>query len=103
MKRRNICGGTCSQPPELPAELTVNKLLWWGFRSQRGYIFAVMLAGTGGTLMSAIIPFLVGKAVDRGIRMESPGELAKWLGIMGACTLLHAVIWITRHMLALGI
>jgi ABC-type multidrug transport system fused ATPase/permease subunit len=76
------------------------RYLWW---LARGQWHTLALGGCFGIIWmssQAVMPAVIGKAIDRGIADKDTGELLKWSGILFAIGLVQAVSGIMRHRFA---
>ncbi|MCW2755107.1 MAG: yheI 1 [Marmoricola sp.] len=56
-----------------------------------------MVFGVIWMTCSAVVPAVIGKAIDSGVTARDPGELWKWAGILFAVGVLQAASGIVRH------
>ncbi|GGX65873.1 ABC transporter ATP-binding protein [Saccharospirillum salsuginis] len=87
-------------PTRFPDPVTGWRLLRWLLSTHRRIIPLGMLAGIGWMLSQALIPLVLGRAVDEGI---APGDLARlsfWLVAVLVLAVSESVFGIVRHWMA---
>jgi len=78
------------------------RFLWWLARGQWPTLLAAMLLGIVWTLCQAVMPAVIGVAIDRGVTAKDTSELLTWTGIMLAIGVVQAVSGIMRHRFAVS-
>lgn len=73
--------------------------LWWQARAQWGVLTAGILVGTLTFLADAVLPYVVGRALDGGLRNGIDAELLGWAGIMAATALVQIGMGVIGHRL----
>ena len=73
--------------------------LRWHMGQQPGVIAAATFVGFLWQLPLTLGPWLVGKAVDKGVLAGSPSDLLMWAGLLGLVTVIGAVFGIVMHTL----
>ncbi|MCW2787113.1 MAG: yheI 1 [Marmoricola sp.] len=76
------------------------RFLGWMLRGQWQTIAAGMFFGVVWMTCSAVVPAIIGKAIDTGITGRSTSELWKWAGILFAVGILQSTTGIMRHRFA---
>src|SRR5919202_1920880 len=73
--------------------------LRWQLRQQGRVVLAATLVGILWQLPLTVGPWLVGRAVDKGILAGSPAATAQWTGLLLVVTLIGAAFGIAMHTL----
>ncbi|MEO5851542.1 MAG: ABC transporter ATP-binding protein [Nocardioides sp.] len=73
------------------------RLLWWMAKCQWRTLVVGMLFGIVWMSMQAVMPAVIGRAIDRGIAAKDPDALLRWAGVMLVIGLVQAVSGIMRH------
>jgi ABC-type multidrug transport system fused ATPase/permease subunit len=76
------------------------RYLWWLARGQWHTLALGMCFGIIWMSSQAVMPAVIGRAIDRGIADKDTGELLKWSAILFAIGLVQAVSGIMRHRFA---
>ena len=76
------------------------RYLWWLARGQWHTLLLGMVFGIIWMSTQAVMPFVLGRAIDRGVADQDSGELLKWAGLLFAIGLVQAVSGIMRHRFA---
>ena len=76
------------------------RFLWWLAKGQWRTLLGGMLFGILWMSSQAVLPAVLGKAIDQGVSARDMGALAKWAGVMFAIGLVQAVTGIVRHRFA---
>ncbi|HEY0643560.1 MAG TPA: ABC transporter ATP-binding protein, partial [Nocardioides sp.] len=86
--------------PGVADHRTPNRFLWWMARQQWQTMLGGMLFGIvwGGAL--AVMPAVLGRAIDRGVAAKDTSQLVMWTGVMLVVGLVQAVSGIMRHRFA---
>ena len=58
------------------------RFLWWLVTGQWRTIVVGMLLGITWMLCQAVMPAVVGRAIDRGVTAEDTTALVRWTGLM---------------------
>ncbi|MEZ5193956.1 MAG: hypothetical protein R2734_16670 [Nocardioides sp.] len=79
---------------------TPGRFLWWLARGQwqtllGGMVFGVLWMGS-----QAVMPFVLGRAIDRGVAARDTGTLAAYAGALFGIGLVQSVAGILRHRFA---
>jgi ABC-type multidrug transport system fused ATPase/permease subunit len=93
---RTFPGETPTSAPDLRSP---SRFLWWHLRSQAAVITSATLVGILWQLPLTLGPWLVGRAVDRGILAHSTTATLQWSGLLLLVTLVGAVFGIAMHTL----
>ena len=83
----------------LPDTRSPGAFLRWHLGQQPGVIAAATFVGFLWQLPLTLGPWLVGKAVDKGILAGSSSDLLRWAGLLGLVTVIGAVFGIAMHTL----
>ncbi len=76
------------------------RYLWWLAKGQWHTLAGGMLFGIIWMSTQAVMPFVLGRAIDRGVADQDSGELLKWAGLLFAIGLVQAASGIMRHRFA---
>ncbi len=76
------------------------RLLWWMARGQWHTILGGMAFAIVWMCCSAVMPAVIGKAIDAGVAGKDPGALVKWAAVLLGIGLLAAGAGIARHRFA---
>lgn len=76
------------------------RFLWWLIKGQWRTLLIAMLFGTIWMVTQAVMPAVVGLAIDQGIAAKDTGALLKWTMVMLGLGILQAVAGIARHRFA---
>ena len=74
--------------------------LWWLAKGQWHTLLLGMVFGIIWMSTQAVMPFVLGRAIDRGVAAQDSAELLKWAGLLFAIGLVQAVAGIMRHRFA---
>ncbi|CAN5220636.1 ABC transporter ATP-binding protein [soil metagenome] len=84
-------------PPARPAFSGPGAFLWWIAKGQWRSIVLGMVWGIVWMTAQAVMPALIGLAVDRGVAAQDTGALVMWAGAFFAVGVVQAVAGILRH------
>ena len=88
------------EAPTLPPDLrSPTRFLLWQLRHQAPVIASATLVGILWQLPMTVGPWLVGRAVDRGILANSTEALLQWTGLLLLVTIIGAFFGIAMHTL----
>ena len=73
------------------------RFLWWTIKGQWRTIALGMLFGVIWMTCSAVVPAVIGKAIDEGVTARDSGSLWRWAGVLFVVGVLQAVSGIIRH------
>jgi ABC-type multidrug transport system fused ATPase/permease subunit len=73
------------------------RFLWWTIKGQWHTIALGMLFGVIWMTCSAVVPAVIGKAIDDGVTARDSGALWRWAGVLFVVGVLQAVSGIIRH------
>ena len=76
------------------------RFLWWLVTGQWRTIVVGMLLGITWMLCQAVMPAVVGRAIDRGVTAEDTTALVQWTGLMLGIGVVQAAAGIMRHRFA---
>ncbi len=76
------------------------RFLAWLVRQQARTLAVGIVLGIVWMLCQAVMPAVIGLAIDRGVTAKDPGALLRWTGLMLGIGLLQAVAGIMRHRFA---
>jgi ABC-type multidrug transport system fused ATPase/permease subunit len=74
--------------------------LWWMARGQWHTLLGGMFFGIVWMSAQAVLPAVIGRAIDRGVAARDPGALLSWAGLLLAIGLAQAASGIIRHRFA---
>lgn len=86
--------------PGTPDHRSPGRFLWWMARGQWATLLGGMFFGIVWMSSQAVIPAVIGRAIDRGIAARDTRELATWTGVLLAVGLVQAASGIMRHRFA---
>ena len=76
------------------------RYLWWLAKGQWQTLAWGMVFGIIWMSTQAVMPFVLGRAIDRGVADQDSAELLKWAGLLFAIGLVQAGAGIMRHRFA---
>ncbi len=76
------------------------RYLWWLAKGQWRTLVLGMVFGIIWMSTQAVMPFVLGRAIDRGVAAQDSAELLKWAGLLFAIGLVQAGAGIMRHRFA---
>jgi ABC-type multidrug transport system fused ATPase/permease subunit len=76
------------------------RYLWWLAKGQWHTLALGMVFGIIWMSTQAVMPFVLGRAIDRGVADQDSAELLKWAGLLFAIGLVQAGAGIMRHRFA---
>ena len=76
------------------------RFLWWLARGQKATLLGGMVFGIVWMSCQAVMPAVLGRAIDRGVAARDQDQLLLWAGVMLAVGLVQAVSGIVRHRFA---
>src|SRR5690606_31312306 len=74
--------------------------LWWLAKGQWATLLGGMFFGVVWMGAQAVMPAVLGRAIDRGVAARDPDQLLLWSGVMLAIGLVQALSGIVRHRFA---
>lgn len=83
--------------PGVADHRSAGRLLWWMARGQWRTLLMGMLFGIVWMSTQAVLPAVIGRAIDRGVAGRDGDELAKYAGLLFAIGLVQAAAGIMRH------
>ena len=83
--------------PGIADHRSPGRLLWWMARGQWRTLVMGMVFGIVWMSSQAVMPAVLGRAIDRGVAAEDPGQLVLWSSVMLVIGLVQAVSGIMRH------
>jgi len=86
--------------PGIPDHRSPGRFLWWLAKGQRVTLVGGMVFGIVWMSSQAVIPAVIGRAIDRGVADRDGTELVKWAGLLLAIGLVQAGTGIMRHRFA---
>ncbi|MCP2336635.1 ABC transporter transmembrane domain-containing protein [Actinomadura rupiterrae] len=86
--------------PGTPDHTSPTRYLLWLVRVQRRSVIGVAVLGSLFFLSPALMPAVIGRAIDDGVAGEDTGALLRWAGVLSALGVLQMVSSVTRHRLA---
>ena len=73
------------------------RFLWWTIKGQGRQIVVAMVFGIVWMTSSAVVPAVIGKAIDDGITARDQSALWRWAGVLFAVGVVQAASGIMRH------
>lgn len=86
--------------PGVADHRTPGRFLWWLARGQWQTLLGGMAFGIVWMSCQAVLPAVLGRAIDRGVAARDQRELVLWSGTMLAVGIVQAVTGIMRHRFA---
>ena len=86
--------------PGTPDHRSPGRLLWWMARQQWRTLVVGMLFGIVWMSAQAVMPAVIGLAIDRGVAAKDTSALLRWAGVMLVIGLVQAASGIMRHRFA---
>ena len=86
--------------PGVADHRTPNRFLWWMARLQWQTLLGGMFFGILWGAAQAVMPAILGRAIDLGVAAKDTRQLVYWTGVMLAVGLVQAVSGIMRHRFA---
>ncbi len=86
--------------PGVADHRSAGRLLWWLAKGQWRTLVMGMLFGIAWMSAQAVMPAVIGRAIDAGVADRDASELVKYAGLMLAIGLLQAASGIMRHRFA---
>jgi ABC-type multidrug transport system fused ATPase/permease subunit len=86
--------------PGVPDSRSPGRYLWWVMRGQRATLLGGMTFGTIWMVAQAIMPALIGKAIDQGVANGDTSRLLFWAGMLMLAGVVQAAAGIIRHRFA---
>jgi ABC-type multidrug transport system fused ATPase/permease subunit len=86
--------------PGVADHRSAGRLLWWLAKGQWRTLVMGMLFGIAWMSAQAVMPAVIGRAIDAGVADKDASELVKYAGLMLVIGLLQAASGIMRHRFA---
>lgn len=86
--------------PGVPDSRSPGRYLWWVMRGQKATLVGGMTFGTIWMVAQAIMPALIGKAIDQGVANDDTSRLIFWAGMLLLAGIVQAAAGIIRHRFA---
>jgi ABC-type multidrug transport system fused ATPase/permease subunit len=86
--------------PGTPDHRSPGRLLWWMAKGQSRTLLGGMVFGIIWMCCSAVMPAVIGKAIDAGVSARDPQALIGWAGVLFGIGIVAAVAGIVRHRFA---
>jgi ABC-type multidrug transport system fused ATPase/permease subunit len=83
--------------PGVADHRSAGRLLWWLAKGQWRTMVMGMLFGIAWMSTQAVMPAVIGQAIDKGVSARDTSELVKYAGLMFAIGLVQAASGIARH------
>ncbi len=78
------------------------RFLWWVAKGQWQTLLGGMFFGIIWASSQAVMPFVLGRAIDEGVSARDGGALVQYAGLMLLVGLVQAVSGIVRHRFAVS-
>jgi ABC-type multidrug transport system fused ATPase/permease subunit len=88
--------------PGVPDSRSPGRYLWWVMRGQKATLIGGMTFGTIWMVAQAIMPALIGKAIDQGVAGDDTSRLAFWAGMLLLAGIVQAAAGVIRHRFAVA-
>jgi ABC-type multidrug transport system fused ATPase/permease subunit len=86
--------------PGVPDSRSPGRYLWWVMRGQKSTLIGGMTFGTIWMVAQAVMPALIGKAIDQGVANGDTSRLLFWAGMLLLAGVVQAAAGIIRHRFA---
>jgi ABC-type multidrug transport system fused ATPase/permease subunit len=86
--------------PGLPEHASPRRYLMWIARTQRRAVLGGIILGIVWMVSQALMPFVIGRAVDEGITAKDVPALCTWAGVLLGLGVVQAISGVTRHRFA---
>src|SRR6266536_3180020 len=86
--------------PGKPDHESAARYLWWVARSQARGLFAAAAAGIVWMVAQALMPAVIGHAIDAGVTARDGGALASWTAVLLGLGVIQAGAGVLRHRLS---
>jgi len=86
--------------PGVPDVRSPARFLWWVVRGQLPTVLGGMAFGVAWMLTQALVPAVIGRAIDQGVAVQDTGALLYWTGVLAAIGVVQAVAGVFRHRFA---
>lgn len=86
--------------PGIPDVRSPGRYLWWVARGQKSTVLGGVTFGIIWMVAQSVMPAIIGRAIDEGIRADDNGRLWMWAMILFGVGLLQATAGIFRHRFA---
>ena len=83
--------------PGEPDHRSAARYLWWVARSQQRGMLAAAATGIVWMVAQALMPAVIGRAIDAGVTARDGGALALWTGMLFCLGVIQAVAGVARH------
>jgi len=83
--------------PGIPDVRSPGHLLWWLVRGQWQTLLGAMSFGIVWMLAQAVMPAIIGRAIDEGVTDRDASALAAWAGALAAVGLVQTGAGVMRH------
>ncbi|MGH3813718.1 MAG: ABC transporter transmembrane domain-containing protein, partial [Pseudonocardiaceae bacterium] len=74
-----------------------SRFLWWVARGQSATLLGAIAFGIVWMVAQAVMPAIIGRAIDSGVAAQDPRALAYWAGALALVGLVQAFAGIMRH------
>jgi ABC-type multidrug transport system fused ATPase/permease subunit len=88
--------------PGVPDSRSPGRYLWWVMRGQKATLIGGMTFGTIWMVAQAIMPALIGKAIDQGVAGDDTSRLTFWAGMLLLAGIVQAAAGVIRHRFAVA-
>lgn len=86
--------------PGTPDVRSPGRYLWWVARGQKATVLGGVTFGIVWMVAQSVMPAIIGRAIDEGVRVDNPGRLWTWALVLLGVGLLQAGAGILRHRFA---
>lgn len=86
--------------PGLADHRSAGRLLWWLAKGQWRTLLGGMLFGIAWMSAQAVMPAVIGRAIDEGVSAKDSGELLRYAALMLVIGIAQSVFGIVRHRFA---
>src|SRR5215470_7721852 len=88
--------------PGTPDHRSASRYIWWLARVQRNTVLLGMSMGIVWMVAQALMPAVIGSAIDDGVTQRDTTALLAWTGLLLLLGVVQAVAGILRHRCAVS-
>ncbi|HET7327248.1 MAG TPA: ABC transporter ATP-binding protein [Nocardioidaceae bacterium] len=88
--------------PGVPDVRSPGRYLWWVIRNQLPTVAGGVVFGTIWMVAQAVMPAVIGRAIDTGVAARDTGALLYWTGVLALIGLVQAAAGVFRHRFAVA-
>ncbi|MGI8954734.1 MAG: ABC transporter transmembrane domain-containing protein, partial [Nocardioidaceae bacterium] len=88
--------------PGTPDLRSASRYLWWIISSQAAAVGGAIAFGIIWMVAQAVMPAIIGRAIDEGVRVPDRAALIGWAGALLAVGVVQAAAGVVRHRYSVG-